>query len=96
MPDNTIAGMLEDFIRLLVPPGDVLLTFAEECIDEVIVRDRRFPAGHGCKALIHTWVSWQKEPGTPLGLAIKNHELSAAAPATLPPIQWLRRMFGTA
>jgi len=94
MPDNEAEGMLEDFVRSLVPPGDALLVFAEECVDEVIARDRRFPVSYRSKALIHTWLSWQKEPGTPLGLAIKNHELDAGATFALPLMGWLRRMFG--
>lgn len=93
MPDNAAAGMLEDFVRLLAPPGDALLTFAEECVDEAIVRDRRFPISYRSKAIIHTWLSWQKEPGTPLGLAIKNRELNAASPVVLPLLDWLRQMF---
>lgn len=93
MPDNEAEGMLEDFVRSLVPPGDALLVFAEECVDEVIARDCRFRPSYRSKALIHTWLSWQKEPGTPLGLAIKNHELDAGADYALPLIGWLRRMF---
>lgn len=93
MPDNAAEGMLEDFVRSLVPLGDALLAFAEECVDEVIARDRRFRPSYRSKALIHTWLSWQKEPGTPLGLAIKNHELDAGADYVLPLISWLRRMF---
>ena len=90
MPDNAAAGILEDFVQLLAPPDDALLTFAEECVDEVIVRDRRFPVSYRSKAIIHTWL---KEPGTPLGLAIKNRELNAASPVVLPLLDWLRRMF---
>jgi len=93
MPDNSVAGMLEDFVRSLVPPGDELLTFAEECVDEVIARDRRFPLSYRSKALIHTWLSWQEEPGTPLGLAIKNSRMNPDVPTVLPLINWLRRMF---
>ena len=93
MPDNEAVGMLEDFVRSLVPAGDALLVFAEECVDEVIARDCRFRPSYRSKALIHTWLSWQKEPGTPLGLAIKNHELDAGADYALPLIGWLRRMF---
>ena len=93
MPDNEAEGMLEDFVRSLVPPGDALLIFAEECVDEVIARDCRFHPSYRSKALIHTWLSWQKEPGTPLGLAIKNHELDAGAAYALPLMSWLRRMF---
>ena len=93
MPDNSAAGMLEDFVRLLTPPGDDLLLFAEECVDEVMVRDRRFPVSHRSKAIIHTWLSWQKEPGTPLGLAIKNRELNASSPTVQPLLEWLSQMF---
>lgn len=94
MPDNEAEGMLEDFVRSLVPPGDALLVFAEECVDEVIARDCRFRLSYRSKALIHTWLSWQKEPGTPLGLAIRNHELDAGVAFALPLMGWLRRMFG--
>ena len=93
MPDNAAEGMLEDFVRSLVPPGDALLAFAGECVDEVVARDRRFPEGQRSKALIHTWLSWQKEPGTPLGLAIKNREFDAGVAFALPLMEWLRRMF---
>ncbi len=93
MPDNAAEGMLEDFARSLVPPGDALLVFAEECVDEVIARDCRFRPSYRSKALIHTGLSWQKEPGTPLGLAIKNHELDAGADYALPLMGWLRRLF---
>ena len=93
MPDNETEGMLEDFVRLLVPPGDALLVFAEECIDEVVTRDCRFRPSYRSKALIHTWLSWQKEPGTPLGLAIRSRELDAGAAFALPLMNWLRRLF---
>lgn len=93
MPDNEVAGMLEDFVRLLVPPGDALLVFAEECVDEVIARDCRFRPSYRSKALIHTWLSWQEEPGTPLGLAIRSRKLDAGANYALPLMNWLRRLF---
>ena len=93
MPDNEAEGMLEDFVRSLVPPEDALLIFAEECVDEVIARDCRFRPSYRSKALIHTWLSWQEYPGTPLGLAIRNHELDAGAAYALPLMSWLRRMF---
>lgn len=93
MPDNMAAGMLEDFVRLLVPPGDVLLAFAEGCVNEVIVQDRRFPLVHRSKALIHTWLSWQKEPGDPLGLSIRSSRLNPSAPGAEALITWLRRLY---
>ena len=77
MPDNTLPGMLENFIGFLVPPGDALWPRSEECLLQVMAADRRFAAVHRPKALIHTWLAWQEEPGTPLGLAITKRYLDA-------------------
>ena len=93
MPDNEAEGMLEDFVRSLVPPEDALLIFAEECVDEVIARDCRFRPSYRSKALIHTWLSWQEYPGTPLGLAIENSRMNPDTSTVLPLMSWLRRMF---
>jgi hypothetical protein len=93
MPDNAAKGMLEDFVGLLVPPGDVLWAFAQTCVDEVIAKDCRFPLVHRSKALIHTWLAWQEKPGDPLGLSIRSSRLNPGAPIAEPLINWLRRLF---
>ena len=93
MPDNLATGMLEDFVGSLVPPGDVLWTFAVECVNAVILKDLRFPLVGRSKALIHTWLAWQENPGSPLGLAIKNSRLDPNAPSALPLVNWLQRLF---
>lgn len=54
MPDNAVAGMLEDFVGSLIPADDALWDFASECVDEVILRDRRFPLVQRSKAVVHT------------------------------------------
>ena len=92
MPDNTLPGMLENFIGFLVPPGDALWPRSKECLLQVMAADRRFAAMHRPKALIHTWLAWQEEPGTPLGLAITKHYLDAEAPHAQELIAWIRRL----
>lgn len=93
MPDNTLPGMLEDFVRLLVPSGDVLLPIADHILQEVIAVERRFPEVHASKARIYTWLAWQKKPGKPMGQAITSHYLDPAAPHAQQFIGWIRQLF---
>lgn len=93
MPDNAAPGMLEDFVLAMVPPGDLLRSRAEQCVNEVVALDRRFPEAHGRKALIHTWLAWQKVPGTPQGLAVRRQYLDADCPHVSAFLGWLTRLF---
>ena len=42
MPDNTVPGILEDFIHFLVPPNDKLWPLAEKAINGIPAADRLF------------------------------------------------------
>jgi hypothetical protein len=93
MPNNTIPGMLEDFISLLIPAGDILWPIAQDIVQQVITKDRRFPQTQEMKANIHTWLAWQEEPGKPMGQAITKRYLDAAAPHAQQLIDWLCKLF---
>lgn len=93
MPDNTLPGMLEDFVRLLVPSDDTLWTKAEQCLQSLTQAERKFPDIHFTKALLHTWLAWQEEPGKPIGQAITRRYLDANAPQAQQLIDWIRRLF---
>src|SRR6266567_1241216 len=97
MPDNRVSGMLEDFIGLLVTPQDLLWPIAGDTLQKVIERDCRFSLHHKSKALVHTWLAWQKEPGKPLGAAVTAataaHHLDATAPQAQQLMTWLRLLF---
>lgn len=93
MPNNTIPGMLEDFISLLIPVGDVLWPMAQESVQQVVTTERRFPQTQVMKANVHTWLAWQEEPGKPMGQAITKRYLDAASPQAQQVIGWLRRLF---
>ena len=95
MPDNTIPGMLENFISSLVPPDDLLWPMANTIVQQVIVKDRRFPVTQTIKAHLHTWLAWQEEPGKPMGQAIAKHYFDANAPYAQRLINWLRQLFTT-
>jgi len=71
MPNNQKTGMLEDFIRFLVPENDELLAIAQNQVNDIIkAGQNRFTQSHKSKAIIHTWLAWQERPGTQLGKAI--------------------------
>lgn len=70
MPDNSAGGMLEDFCRSLVPEADGLLLHAEDVLDEL--PETRFTRAHRAKALLHSWLSWQSDPGLSLGHAMMS------------------------
>ena len=93
MPDNKIPGMLENFVSFLIPPGDSLWPMAEDVIHKVIEKERRFRETYHMKAQLHTWLAWQEQPGTPLGLAITNRYFDANAPHAQQLITWIRQLF---
>ena len=93
MPNNELSGMLESFVRFLVPADDSLWDRAADCLTRIPEQERRFPAAHQIKAHVHTWLAWQEEPGTPLGLAIKKRYLDADAPHARQLMDWVCRLF---
>ena len=94
MPNNELSGMLESFVRFLVPADDSLWDRAADCLTRIPDQERRFPAAHQIKAHVHTWLAWQEEPGTPLGLAITKRYLDADAPHARQLMDWVCRLFG--
>jgi hypothetical protein len=93
MPDNILPGMLEDYLCFLVPDGDTLFDRARRCVDEIPGEERRFAEVHAVKALIHTWLSWQDDPGTPLGQAIKKRYFESEGSHVHQLLDWMTRLF---
>lgn len=83
MPDNTLPGMLEDFLSFLVPSDDLLWEYAEECLSKITVKNYS-------KSLMHTWLAWQEEPGKPLGQAITMRYLDPDSEHSLRLASWIR------
>jgi len=93
MPNNQVPGILEDFLRFLVPPTDALFVYADQVVNGIPAPLRLFTPGDRPKALIHTWLSWQAEPGRPLGTSITAGFLKHATPEVDALVAWLRRLF---
>jgi hypothetical protein len=95
MPDNKLPGMLENFVSFLIPPNDLLWPIADDVLQKVMAKERRFRQTYQIKAQVHTWLAWQEQPGTPLGLAITNRYFDANAPYAQQLMTWLRMLFAT-
>ena len=96
MPDNRVSGTIEDFAAILVPRCDPLWPRAQTCLDSIPGTDRRFAPMHHSKALIHTWLAWQEEPGVRMGAAITRKYLDPRASQAVLFIAWLRRLTASA
>jgi hypothetical protein len=94
MPDNQTNGILEDFLRFLVPTnGTNLFRHVESSVDGIHEGEKRFRPVDRSKALMHTWLAWQAEPGKPFGTAITARFLDAAVPQAAQLVSWLRRLY---
>jgi hypothetical protein len=97
MPNNNNNGMIEDFIRFLIPDEDKLSDKATKILEEIEnEKSNKYNLIHKPKACIHTWLAWQETPGTPLGKAIttkylttENREIADRF------INWITKLFVT-
>lgn len=95
MPDNVEKGMLETLIAFLVPSqsNNPLWQYAEQTTSFVCDNYKSFSSAKKPKALLHTWLAWQKKPGTPIGQAITARYLETEHPVVDDFINWLKRLF---
>lgn len=90
MPNNLDEGMLEDFAVNLIPDNK-LLGYVDQCIENL--PEKRFIENHMSKARIHTWLAWQKEPGSSIGLAVTRNYLNKESALSLQFLQWLKDLY---
>ncbi len=95
MPDNSMTGMLEDFVKYLVPENDKLLAESERILTEIENQSlhQYNEKIHRSKALIHTWLAWQEDPGKPMGIAIQSNFLTTHHDLCQRFITWLDGLF---
>lgn len=94
MPDNQVAGTVDDFVKFLVPPDRTSLwSRAEGCVDGIPDEERLFRPIDTPKVYLATWLAWQKSPGIPVGAAISQRYLDVNTPQARKLIDWIRRLF---
>ena len=94
MPDNATNGMLEDFIRFLVPEDDNLLPVIQTNLQNIENQQiNRYILAHKSKAVIHSWLAVQENPGIPMGSGITRRYLSTNQANCTQLISWIRKTF---
>ncbi len=94
MPNNQNAGMLEDFCSEMID-ASCLLSLTE-CVDIAKAKGvTTFKDVHHSKAIVHTYLALQDEPGRPLGQSITANTLRADTSTTRSFLAWLDRLFGS-
>lgn len=99
MPDNNLPGILEDFVKLLVPDEQKkLLQRAIEAVDGIPKKERQFITENSdktAKAQIHTYLAWQERPGVPFGIAIREKFLKADSQYATNLMKWIKELFNS-
>jgi len=94
MPNNNINGMLEDFVSFLIPQHDKLLPIVDTTLAEIEDKKlNKYSPVHKSKAKIHSWLSWQETPGTPMGLSITRKYLTTDNENCNQLMRWLQKLF---
>ena len=93
MPDNRRSGAIEEFLQDLIVKGDALLQLADTSTVSAKKLGAAFSDAKQRKALLHTWLAWQKNPGVPYGLAIKARYFQHDSPSALAFVDWFKRVF---
>jgi hypothetical protein len=93
MPGGGSQGELES---LLLKAADVanpkLLEHATKSTRVARQLGAKFLPKHERKAVLHTWLAWQQEPGLPYGTAVKAGFLPPESPAFQPFFAWIDRL----
>jgi hypothetical protein len=92
MPDNQSEGMFEDFLLSQIPKD--ALEFARQTV-RTARKDNfgTYKLVHESKAVAHCYLSWQDEPGYPLGIAIKSGLFNLENETARRFVGWLDRLF---
>jgi hypothetical protein len=96
MPNNRPPGMLETLLLQLLRPDEesgALFSLAKTATAKALEIGGGFKEVHHDKALIHTWLAWQDEPGAQLHEAIKFKILDANSPNADGFVTWFRDLF---
>ena len=94
MPNNQTVGMLEDFISEMIPAQHVILV--EQCL--AFARESgaaSYKTVHQAKAVVHTYLAWQDEPGHPIGQSITAKVLQPTTPTAYYFTNWLGSLFSS-
>lgn len=94
MPDNSTRGMLETFLKYLVPDdSEALWQYAQEVAQIAKRRGASFKEAHFDKANIYSWLAWQDPPGQQLHDAVRQKILNPTHPKAQAFVAWFKQLY---
>lgn len=94
MPNNQDNGYLEHFLLELIDANNTTFQFAQNKLAELMEQEFcEFTAIKKQKALLHTYLAWQKNPGLPMGTAVQAKYLNAKSPQATNFENWFQQIF---
>lgn len=94
MPDNESPGEIEDFFLQLIENEDYRLIHAQKSVGELIEqKPELLKESNRSKAVAHTWLAWQDEPGRSMGVALKSSWAKSEHPLATRLAQWFTNTF---
>ncbi len=94
MPNNKQDfGKLENLLRTLVPTNDPLIRHAEESTNTAVTCGALFTTNDKIKAVLHSWLAWQRAPGLPFGTALKAKVFEAHSDVAQQFANWFKEVF---
>lgn len=94
MPDNKYQGTLENFLLDMIPQDDDLLEEVERELLHLENENRnRYKDNFRDKAKVHTYLSWEENPGCSLNTAIVSHILNPNTELAKVFVGWLEKLF---
>jgi hypothetical protein len=92
MPNNQDPGMLEDFLMKMADQYAIIV--AEWSVQTAELAEvASFKSVHRSKAILHTYLAWQDEPGKPPGQSVTSHALHPDTDIAYNFTDWLQRLF---
>jgi hypothetical protein len=78
----------------IIAKEDKLSLFAKQTVEDLkYVEEYRFKPQYKSKAIAHTWLSWQDNPGGPMGSSVKRSSINHNHPTIQKFTNWLQRLF---
>ena len=93
MPDNRRSGAIEEFLKDLIADGDTLLQLADTSTVSAKKLGAAFSDAKQRKAVLRTWLAWQKDPGVSYGIAIRERYFQHDSPVALAFVDWFKLVF---
>ena len=94
MPDNKYQGALENFLLDMIQEGDELMEEVEQELTHLENKQiKRYKDKDRNKAKVHTYLSWEKNPGCSLNTAVVSRVLNPNTALARTFVEWIKNLF---